>query len=138
MANFAAESDVRLRFQLNDAALVTAELIGACIDDAHGEIERFLDPEVDVDPPEMGLVTGETLLAGAYLYRALSAKDAFQQRNVTIGGQRIEDGERFRALMAVAALTEKQAWFVLEPYLTSPPVRLVLDCTESTPVLGEA
>lgn len=138
MPNFATESDVRLRFQLNDAALVSEDLIGASIDDAHGEIERFLDADVDVDPPEQGLVTGETLLAGAYLYRALAAKDAFQQRHVTIGGQRIEEGERFRALMAVAALTEKQAWFLLEPYLTSQPVRLVIDCTETTPVLGDA
>ncbi len=138
MPNFATESDVRLRFQLNDAALVPEDLVGASIDDAHGEIERFLDADVDVDPPEQGLVTGETLLAGAYLYRALAAKDAFQQRHVTIGGQRIEEGERFRALMAVAALTEKQAWFLLEPYLTSQPVRLVIDCTDTTPVLGDA
>ena len=138
MPSFATESDVRLRFQLNDAALVPADLIGASIDDAHGEIERFLDADVDVDPPEHGLVTGETLLAGAYLYRALAAKDAFQQRHVTIGGQRIEEGERFRALMAVAALTEKQAWFLLEPYLTSQPVRLVIDCTDTTHVLGDA
>ncbi|NUM54368.1 MAG: hypothetical protein HUU46_12040 [Candidatus Hydrogenedentes bacterium] len=138
MPNFATESDVRLRFQLNDAALVPADLIEACIDDAHREIERFLDPEVDADPPDQELVTGETLLAGAYLYRALAAKDAFCQRNVTIGGQRIEEGERFRALMAIAALTEKQAWFVLEPYLAAQPVRLVVECTESAPVLGDA
>ncbi|MCC6795496.1 MAG: hypothetical protein IT366_10280 [Candidatus Hydrogenedentes bacterium] len=138
MAGFCTESDVRLRFQLNDTVLVTAELIDACIDDAHGEIERFLDETVDVDPPDAALVTGETLLAGAYLYRALAAKDAFQQKQVTIGGQRIESGERFRALMAVAALTEKQAWFVLEPYLTEQPARLVMESTDSIPVLGEA
>jgi hypothetical protein len=137
MPAFCSESDVRLRFQLNDAVLVTAELIEACIDDAHLEIERFLDETVDVDPPDAALVTGETLLAGAYLYRSLAAKDAFQQKQVTIGGQRIEAGERFRALMAVAALTEKQAWFVLEPYLTAQPARLVIGCTDSTPVLGE-
>lgn len=138
MAGFCSENDVRLRFQLSDAVLVTAELIETCIDDAHAEIERFLDETVDVDPPDAALVTGETLLAGAYLYRALAAKDAFQQKQVTIGGQRIEAGERFRALMAVAALTEKQAWFVLEPYLTAQPARLVIDTTDSIPVLGEA
>ena len=138
MAGFCTESDVRLRFQLNDTVLVTAELIDACIDDAHGEIERFLDETVDVDPPDAALVTGETLLAGAYLYRALAAKDAYQQKQVTIGGQRLEAGERFRALMAVAALTEKQAWFLLEPYLTAQPARLVIDSTDSMPVLGEA
>lgn len=138
MANFANESDVRLRFQLNDTGLVPADLIGACIDDAHGEIERFLDPDTEIDPPDQGLVVGETLLAGAYMYRTLAAKDAFHQRNVTIGGQRLEEGERFRALMAIAALTEKQAWFVLEPYLATQPVRLVLDHSDSTPVLGDA
>lgn len=138
MPNFATESDVRLRFQLNDTVLVPADLVGACIDDAHEEIVRYLDAEFDVEPTEAGLATGETLLAGAYLYRGLAAKDAFQQKNVTIGGQRIEDGERFRALMAIAALTEKQAWFVLEPYLTSLPARLVLDCSDTTPVLGES
>lgn len=138
MSAFCTESDVRLRFQLNDAALVSAELITACINDAHNEIKRILDPETEVDPPEQGLMTGETLLAGAYLYRALAAKDAFQQRHVTIGGQRLEEGERFRALLAVAALTEKQAWFVLEPYVTARPVRVVLDCTDTIPVLGEA
>ena len=138
MANFASESDVRLRFQLNDTVLVGADLIGACMADAHAEIERFLDPEVDVDPPEQGLVTGETLLTGAYLYRALAAKDAFQQRHVSIGGQTVSEGERFRALMAVAALTEKQAWFLLEPYLTAQPVRMAIECTDSTPVIGEA
>ena len=138
MANFASESDVRLRFQLYDTVLVTAESIEACIDDAHAEIERFLDETVDVDPPDAALVTGETLLAGAYLYRALAAKDAFQQKQVTIGEQRIEAGERFRALMAVAVLTEKQAWFMLGPYLAAQPPRLVIDCTDTIPVLGKA
>lgn len=137
MANFAGESDVRLRFQLGDTTLVPAALVEACLDDAHGEILRFLDPGVDVDPPEQGLVTGETLLAGAYLYRALAAKDAFHQRHVTIGGQRLEEGERFRALMAVAALTEKQAWFVLEPYVSARPVRVAIEATDTTPVIGE-
>ncbi len=138
MPAFATEAGVRLRFQLNDAVLVPAELIDACIDDAHGEVERFLSADVEIDPPDDALITGETLLAGAYVFRAIAAKDAFAQRNVTIGGQRIEEGERFRALTAIAALTEKQAWFLLEPYLTAQPVRLIVDCTPTDPVLGEA
>lgn len=137
MPPFATESSVRLRFQLSDTVAVPADLVVACIDDAHAELERFLEKTLDFDPPESALVTGETLLAGAYIFRALAAKDAFQQRHVTIGGQRIEGGARFRALMAVAALTEKQAWYLLEPYLAADPVRIVLDTTPSTPVLGD-
>lgn len=137
MANFATESSVRLRFQLSDAVLVPTDLINASIDDAHTEVMRVLDPEFETDPLPAGLATGETLLAGAYLYRALASKDAFQQRNVTIGGQRIEDGERFRALTAIAALAEKQAWFVLAPYLAEQPGRVVLHASPSRPVLGE-
>ncbi|MDZ4861559.1 MAG: hypothetical protein SGI88_21510, partial [Candidatus Hydrogenedentes bacterium] len=132
------EASVRLRFQLNDPTLVPADLIAACIEDAHAEVERFLDADTETDPPDEALVTGETLLAGAYVFRAIAAKDAFAQRNVTIGGQRLEAGERFRALTAVAALTEKQAWFLLEPYLTEQPARLILDSTPTTPVIGEA
>lgn len=137
MANFATESGVRLRFQVTDAVLVPTDVVNASIDDAHAEVMRVLDPEVETDPAPAGLVTGETLLAGAYLYRTLASKDAFQQRNVTIGGQRIEDGERFRALTAIAALAEKQAWFVLEPYVAELPGRTVVDATPSMPVLGE-
>ncbi|HRK36589.1 MAG TPA: hypothetical protein PLJ47_18470, partial [Candidatus Hydrogenedentes bacterium] len=87
MPPFTRESNVRLRFQLNDALLVPADLIAACIGDAHAELERLLDPGVDVDPPEVSLISGETLLACAYLFRALASKDAFAQRNITIGGQ---------------------------------------------------
>ena len=138
MANFCSESDVRLRFQLSDTVLTPSDLLATCIDDAHTEVLRSLDAGVDVDPPDQGLVTGETLLAGAYVFRALAAKDAVQQKHVTIGGQRIEDGERFRALTAVAALTEQQAWFVLEPYVAANASRTVLETTASVPVIGEA
>jgi hypothetical protein len=137
MPNFSTEADVRLKFQLNDTVAVPQDLIIAAIDDAHRNILRQLDPEVDTESPEPGLVSGETLLAGAYLFRSLAAHDAFAQKNVTLGGQRIEDGNRFRALTGVAALTEKQAWYVLEPYLREAPARIPADATGSTPILGE-
>lgn len=137
MPPFTTENSVRLRFQLADTTLVSAELIAACIDDAHNEIERALDPTVEVDPPDASLVTGETLLAGAYLFRTLAAKDAFQQREVSIGGQRIAAGNRFQALSSAASITEAQAWYILEPFLSPRPPRTLLNSTDSMPVLGE-
>ena len=137
MANFSSESEVRLKFQLADTVLVQADVINAAIDDAHRNVLRELDPEVDPETPEAGLIAGETLLAGAYLFRSLAAQDAFAQKHVTLGGQRIEDGDRFRALTAMAALTEKQAWYLLEPYLRDAPARIPADATGSMPVLGE-
>lgn len=137
MASFTSESEVRLKFQLTDSVLVPQDLIVAAIDDAHRNVLRELDPDVDAQNPEPGLVSGETLLAGAYLYRSLATHDAFAQKHVAIGGQRIEDGDRFRALTGAAALTEKQAWYVLEPYLREAPARIPADATGSIPVLGE-
>jgi hypothetical protein len=137
MPNFATESDVRLKLQLTDPALAAADLIIACIDDAHAEILRFLDDDVGVEPPDAALVTGEALLAGAYVLRALGAKDAVAQREIVIGNQRLSGGQRFRALAQMAAATEQQAWYLLEPYLTERPGRTIAASTDSTPVLGE-
>ena len=137
MPPFTNEAQVRLKFQLNDAVLVPSLLVEAAIDDAHGNVVRQLDTDVDTDPPEAGLISGETLLAGAYLFRSLAAHDAFSQKNVSLGGQHIQNGDRFRALTAMAALTEKQAWYLLEPYLMDAPARIPADATGSTPVLGE-
>jgi hypothetical protein len=80
---------------------------------------------------------GETLLAGARLFEALASQEAFTRKAVSIAGQRVEDGNRFRALTAAAALAEKQAWYLLEPYLNDEPVRAPADVTDTTPVLGE-
>ena len=137
MANFATEADVRLRFQLNDTAEVSSALVNASIDDAHTELLRFLDPVFDELSPEDALVMGETLLAGAYLYRSLASRQAFDEKQVAIGGQRIEAGKRFSALMAIASLTEETAWYILEPYVVDRPSVSPAGATDTVAVLGE-
>lgn len=136
MANFTTESEVRLKFQLDDTTLVPSSLVTQSIDDAHEELLRFLDPQYDTGDPDDPLILGETLLAGAHLFRSLASKEAFEQKRTTVGGQRIEEGARFTALTAVASLTEDQGWYVLAPYLASRPARSVAAVTASTPVLG--
>ena len=138
MANFSTMDNVRLKFQLNDTALVSDSLIDGSITDAHIELLQFLDDEVDVDTPEEALIMGETLLAGVHLYRSLASKDAFQQKHAAVGSQRIEEGRRFASLMMVASTVEEQAWYILEPYLAEVPYSYVLSTTDSVPVIGEA
>ena len=138
MAGFTTESDVRLKFQLEDSTLVPPDLVAKCIDDAHEVVLRQLHAEVDTGSPEAALVAGETLLAGALLLHSLSANDAFVQKNVSVGGARIAEGGRFDALRAAAATAEEQAWYLLQPYLADEPERLLLDATDTQPILGES
>jgi hypothetical protein len=137
MADFTTEADVRLKFQLVDTTLVPTTLIEAAIDDAHEEVLRYLDSSVDTEPPDEALVLGETLLAGVHLFRSLASKDAFDQKHVSIGGQRLEGGGRFAALTAIAERTEVQAWYMLEPYLEELPPRKCAGVTATEPVLGD-
>lgn len=134
---FTSETLVRERFQAHDTQAVPQALVLAAIGDAHTELLRHLDPAHGAEPAPDGLVMGETLLAGAHLLHALASGDALAQRRVAIGGQRIEEGQRFAALMAVAARAERRAWETLEPYLRAVPARRILDATETIPVLGE-
>ncbi|HQM47801.1 MAG TPA: hypothetical protein PLJ71_03890 [Candidatus Hydrogenedentes bacterium] len=136
MASFASETMVRLRFQLNDAASVPAELIQAGIDDAHAELLPLLDPAYGEEPYPEALVLGETLLAGAHVYCALAAKDAHDQKSVVVGGQRIEAGERFASLTAVAKTTRAAAWRLLAPFLRDHPPHAPAALTDTAPVLG--
>lgn len=138
MAVFTTESNVRLKFQINDSALVSSQLVEAAIHDAHDQVLRHLDPAFDTPDPAETLVLGETLLAGAHLFRALAARDALEQKRIAIGGQRIEEGGRFAALNAVADLAEDHAWFFLDAFLLARPLRPPLTATPSRPVLGEA
>ena len=137
MSAFTTESAVRLKFQLTDTTLVPSDLITTSINDAHAELLRYLNPDYDVEPPEDALVQGETLLAGAHLYRSLAAKEAFSQKHVAVGSQRIEPGERFTSLMTIATLTEGLAWYMLEPYVLDQPARALAAATDTTPVIGE-
>ncbi|MBI4556566.1 MAG: hypothetical protein HY706_03200 [Candidatus Hydrogenedentes bacterium] len=134
---FTTEQNVRDKFQLNDTTLVPSVLVNASITDAHTELLRFLDPLYNADPPEDAIVVGETLLATAHLFRSIAGKDAAEQKRVSIGSQRLEEGSRFAALMSVAALVEKQAWYLLEPYLLEVPPHTIASATDSQPILGE-
>ena len=137
MANFTTESNVRLKFQLNDTTLVPSSLVVAGIGDAHAELLRFLDPVFGGESPETAMVMGETLLAGAQVFRSLASQDAFGQKRVTVGGQRLEEGSRFQTLMALAAVVEEQAWYLLEPYVLDQPGREIVAATDGAPVWGE-
>ena len=97
MANFATETEVRDKFQLTDTILAPTALITTSIDDAHEEVLRFLDPAYDVPSPEAALVSGEVLLAGAHALRSLASKDAAEQKHVSVGGSRVDSGNRFHA-----------------------------------------
>ncbi|HNR29710.1 MAG TPA: hypothetical protein PKI11_02375 [Candidatus Hydrogenedentes bacterium] len=137
MTTFASESDVRGRLQAHDTESVPTGLVTTALEDAHDALLRRLDPQYAEPPAAPGLVIGEALLAGAYLLRALASRDAIEQQRVTIGGQRIEAGDRFAALLAMADQSEKRAWRALEPFLLPMRPRVPLDVTASTPVLGQ-
>ena len=137
MADFTTEALVRLRFQLNDTTLVPTTLIDQAIDDAHTELLRFLDPDVDTVTPEDALVMGETLLAGSNALRMLASSEAFGQKKLSIGGRRIEESDRFKALSELADISATQAWYILEPYAVERPSKTPAGVTDTTPVLGE-
>jgi hypothetical protein len=137
MASFTTETRVREKFGLGDGTLVPASLVESAIADAHAQVLRVLNPAFDADPAEEGVAMGETLLAGAHLFRSLASGQAFGQRTLTLGSQRIDDGRRFEALMAVAAGAEAEAWDALAPYLMELPGLEAGEVTATTPILGE-
>lgn len=137
MAGFTTEDAVRLKFQLMDPALVASELIEQGIDDAHTEVLTRLAPAYVTEDPEAGLVLGETLLAGAHVLRSLAGKEAFDQKRVSIGGQRIEEGTRFASLLEAASLAEEQAWSGLAPFLAEYPGHGIAAVTDTIDVIGE-
>lgn len=136
MNPFTNETRVRAKFQFHDVVTVSPSLVENAIHDTHTELLRYLDPDVDTDPLPDALVMGETLLAGAQVLRSLAYADAVSQRQLTIGANRIEAGDRFRALLAAASLAEKSGWYVLEPYLTAVPPRQVSAVTNSHDIWG--
>ncbi len=138
MAGFTTEETVRRKFQIEDVTLASQALLLASIDDAHEEVLRRLDPAVDIETPEASLVLGETLLAGARLLGSLASKDAVLQKDITVGGQRIEAGKRFASLITLGEKAEEQAWEVLEPYLSARSCAPLGGVTDTVPVLGES
>ena len=137
MANFTDETTVRLKFQANDTSIIPTTLVTASISDAHEEILRRLDPIYDIPSPEENLILGETMLAGAHLLHSLAASDALNQKSITVGGQRIEGGNRFASIMTLADHAEREAWHMLEPYLLPQPSHTTAAVTDTIPVLGE-
>jgi len=138
MANFASESDVRLALQVNDMVAVPSDLVEASITAAHDELLRRIDPAWAEGTPPAALVRGEALLAGACVLRSLAAKEAVEQRQVTVGNQRIEAGPRRAALTEMAAEFEKLAWEALAPYVVDRMGREPAAASDSVNVLGEA
>jgi len=133
---YATEAQVRVRLQLNDTESAPDALITACLEEAHDELLRFLDPAYDMAPIEAAVVTGETLLAGARVMRALAAGDAARQQDLQIGNHRIRPSGRAEVLSTLAAMMEKDAWYMLEPYLTALAPQVPAKATDTTPVLG--
>ena len=137
MAVFTTESAVREKFQLTDTTLVTTALVTGSMDDAHELVLRFLDPIFDVPSPDAEVVLGETLLSGAHLLRSLASSEAFNQKRLTVGGQRIDVARRFEALNEAADSAGEQAWEVLEPFVFARPAAKAVDVTETTPIIEE-
>ncbi len=137
MAIFTSESAVRDKFQLTDTTLVPSALVTGSIDDAHEIVLRFLDPVFEVQSPDAEVVLGETLLSGANLLRSLASSEAFTQKRLTIGGQRIDVARRFEALNDAADSAEERAWYVLEPFVLARPAPKVADVTDTTPIVEE-
>lgn len=136
MPAFTSEALVRLRFHLHDTTLAPPTLVEASVNDAHTLLLRRLATDVNVVTPDADLVIGETLLAGAHLFRSLASNDAFLQKRVTIGGQRLEEGNRFYALLEMADIAERDAWFVLERFVSPSPAKPLLGASDSTPIIG--
>lgn len=136
MATFTDEAAVRLHFQWADTVFVPSDLIVQTIADAHDAILARLRPEFIVNPPS-SLILGETLLAGAHVLLTLASRDAFEQKQVTIGGQRIEGGKRFDALLVLADRSEQQGWDVMASCLMPIPWGPIAAVTNAESILGE-
>ena len=137
MAVFTTEIAVREKFQVTDVDKVASSLVTEAMEDAHLEVLRHLEAAYNVDPAADAVVLGETLLSGAHLFRSLAAGEAFQQRDVSVGGQRIQAGRRHASLLSTAAQAEEAAWKMLGPYLVTQPMGTVLAVSDSVAILGE-
>jgi hypothetical protein len=137
MANFTTETKVRDAFQLSNTTRVPSSLVVQSIDDSHIEILRVLDPSVDTGTPEAGLVTAETILAGAHVLRSLSWGHAAEQQHLALGSSRIEEGNRFRELHQAADIAESQAWYMLEPYTKEVAASSMSAATDTVPIVEE-
>lgn len=136
MSAFASEAGVRLQVQVEDVGVASSELVAACIGEAHERVLAELRGDVDVESPVPALVQSETLISAAILLRALATRDATQQVELQIGGQRIDGGQKFASLMSMARRFEKEGAALLAPFVVRPSVARPGDVTATTAVLG--
>lgn len=136
MAVFATEAAVRLQVQIDDVNVASAALVAACIDEAHERVLAELAPSVDTNDPADAVVQGETLLAAAGVMRALASRDAADQVELQVGGQRIDAGQRFASLMSMARRFEKESRSLLAPYGATKGAAAPVTVTPSVPVIG--
>jgi len=136
MPEFSTEANVRLYAQIEDTTTASAELVNASIAEAHERVLADLRDTVDLESPPVAVVQGETLHAAAILLRALASRDAVDQLELQIGGQRIDAGQKFASLMSMARRFEKEARALLAPYAIQPVAASPGEPTATTPVLG--
>lgn len=136
MAEFATEDAVRLQVQVEDLGVASSALVAACIAEAHEWVLVELRGDVDVESPPVALAQGETLLASAVLLRALASRDAVDQVELQLGGQRVDAGQRFASLMSMARRFEKEAAVLLAPFGVAPAAATPGEVSDTTPVLG--
>ncbi len=137
MAVFATEAGVRLQVQVEDTSVASAELVTACIVEAHERVLADLDGGVDLESPPEAVVQGETLLAAGGVLRGLASRDAAEQVELQIGGQRVGAGQRFASLMSMARRFEKAGYVLLAPHSAQPEADCPARVGETTEVLGE-
>jgi len=137
MAVFATEAGVRLQTQVDDTSVASSELVTACIDEAHERVLAALDDGVDREAPPEAVTQGETLLAAAGVFRALASRDAAEQVELQIGGQRVGAGQRFASLMSMARRFEKAGHVLLAPHSALPAIDCPILVGKTTSVLGE-
>ena len=136
MAELATEADVRLLTQVEDTTIASAELIAACIAEAHERVRAALDDLVDLETPPAALVQAESRLAAGILLRALAARDAVEQMELQLGGQRVDAGQRFASLMSIARRFDKEAATLLAPFIPQRAPESPALPSDSTPILG--
>lgn len=134
---FTNEQTVRDVFGLADTeSYPSAQIIGA-IDMAAIAITRRLAPDAPVSPPDAALVLGETILAGAVLYRGFAGGEARLMQSISLGGNSRNEGRRFDALLRMVGLLEDYAWQLLSPFVAATPDQATILATESQPILGK-
>ncbi|MFC1735123.1 hypothetical protein ACFL1X_03335 [Candidatus Hydrogenedentota bacterium] len=118
MAVFTTENQVRLTTQLMSTDTVSTELVTQCIADAHEELLGVLEPEYDVETPDVNVVRGETLLSAAYLLRSLASGAAFSEKQLKLGEMSVSGTNKGARLLTMSEESEGRAWSVLSKFLT--------------------